>query len=215
MVPIWDNLGRRSNNGDLAGAQQEFNAIQTLGQSGPFANGDAFKISQRQQDFAAIGQALQAGDLAGAQQAFAKLESTFHHHHQVQSGQATPAVVVNLSPTASATPSSSTDATATTTGKTDSSTGPEIVLNLGNLTAGEQITIGLNNDSKGGEQVTIGVSGQANQSPEQITLNLNQSTNQEIVLNLFTAPPAPQPRPAQRRAALSTQRLKYGSCLRG
>jgi len=41
--------------GDLAGAQQEFKAIQDLAQSGPFANGDAFKISQRQQDFTALG----------------------------------------------------------------------------------------------------------------------------------------------------------------
>jgi len=41
--------------GDLAGAQQEFKAIQDLAQSGPFANGDAFKISQRQQEFTALG----------------------------------------------------------------------------------------------------------------------------------------------------------------
>jgi hypothetical protein len=49
-----------------------------LGQSGPFANGAPFKIAQREQDFEAIGQALQSGDLAGAQKAFAQLKSTFH-----------------------------------------------------------------------------------------------------------------------------------------
>ena len=55
-------LGQALQSGDLAGAQQEFSAIQNLGQSGPFANGNAFKVSQREQDFAAIGQALQAGE---------------------------------------------------------------------------------------------------------------------------------------------------------
>jgi hypothetical protein len=53
------------------------------------------------------------------------------------------------------------------------------------VTAGEQITIGLNNNATGGEQLTIGVSSQQNQAPEQFTLNLNQNTNQEIILNLF------------------------------
>jgi hypothetical protein len=181
-------LGQALQNGNLAAAQQEFNAIQTLGQSGPFANGDAFKISQRQQDFAAIGQALQSGDLAGAQQAFAQLESTFHHQ-QAQSTQSAPAVVVNLSTPASSTSATTSSSTATSAASTTtpaaSSTGPEIVLNLGNVTAGEQITIGVNSGANGGEQVTIGVSGQQNQPPEQITLNLNQNTNQEIVLNLF------------------------------
>ena len=60
-------LGQALQSGDLAGAQQEYGAIQNLGQNGPFANGDAFKVSQRQQDFDAIGQALQSGDLAAAQ----------------------------------------------------------------------------------------------------------------------------------------------------
>jgi len=58
-------------------------------------------------------------------------------------------------------------------------------VNLGNVTAGEQITIGFNQGSNGGEQVTIGVASQAGQNPEQITLNLNQNSNQQIILNLF------------------------------
>ena len=62
----------------------------------------------------------------------------------------------------------------------------EIVLNLGSLTAGEQITIGLSNAGNGTEQVTIGVA-QQNQAPEQITLNLNQNSNQQIILNLFNS----------------------------
>jgi hypothetical protein len=181
-------LGQALQKGDLAGAQQEFKAIQDLAQSGPFANGDAFKISQRQQDFTALGQALQSGDLAGAQQAFAQLESTLHQHSQKVPPQPSPAVVVDLG--APAPPVSGTS-TGTSTSGTGTSTPPaagsEIVLNLGNFTPGEQITIGVNSDNKGGEQVTIGVSDQKNKTSEQIVLNLAQNSNQEIILNLFNS----------------------------
>jgi hypothetical protein len=191
-------LGQALQSGDLAGAQQEFSAIQNLGQSGPFANGNAFKVSQREQDFAAIGQALQSGDLAGAQQAFAQLESTFHHQH---SSEAPPSVVVNLSlpstpasaPAPAATtaaapaPSSAPAPQSTAPSSTAPAPGTEIILNLGNVTPGEQINIGISNGSNGSEQVTIGVSNQQNQSAEQITLNLNQNTNQQIILNLFNS----------------------------
>lgn len=136
-------LGQALQSGDLAGAQQEFSAIQNLGQNGPFANGNAFKVSQREQDFAAIGQALQAGDLAGAQQAFAQLESTFHHQRSVEPQ---PAIVVNLSvastaaptPTAAPAPSSSASQPPAAS-STGSAPGTEIILNLGNVTPGEQI----------------------------------------------------------------------------
>jgi len=185
-------LGQALQSGDLAGAQKEFSAIQSLGQSGPFASGDAFKSSQREQDFAAIGQALQSGDLAGAQQAFAQLQNTFHHHHQQVSEQP-PAVVVNLnasSPAASApatsATSTSTDSQPTAASSTAPASGTEIVLNLGNVTPGEQITIGVSNPGNGTEQVSIGVA-QQNQAPEQITLNLNQNSNQQIILNLFNS----------------------------
>lgn len=188
-------LGQALQSGDLAGAQQEFSAIQSLGQSGPFASGDAFKSSQREQDFAAIGQALQSGDLAGAQQAFAQLQSTFHHQNQ-QSSEPQPAVVVTLSesPAASSaassapsTPASASSAASQTAASSAAPAGAsEIVLNLGSLTAGEQITIGLSNAGNGTEQVTIGVA-QQNQAPEQITLNLNQNSNQQIILNLFNS----------------------------
>jgi hypothetical protein len=145
---------------DLAGAQQEYSALQTLGQSGPFAGGDPFKSSQREQDFVAIGQALQSGDLAGAQPVFAQLQSTFHSR---QSSEPSPAVVVNLggssSPSSAAT-SSTNSPPATAANSTASASGSEIVLNLGNMTPGEQITIGLSNPGNSSEQVTIGVSGQ-------------------------------------------------------
>lgn len=71
-------LGQDLNSGDLASAQQDFVTLETLGQGGPFRNGDVFAPkNQREKDFVAIGEALQAGDLAAAQKAFADLESTF------------------------------------------------------------------------------------------------------------------------------------------
>lgn len=91
-------LGQALQSGDLNNAQQLFNALQTLGQSGPFANADPFSNNQREQDFTAIGQALQSGDLAGAQQAFTALEQTFHPQSQTASTSSStgPAVIVNL-----------------------------------------------------------------------------------------------------------------------
>jgi hypothetical protein len=202
-------LSQALQSGDLAGAQQEFNAIQTLGQNGPFSSGNAFQASQRQQDFNAVGQALQSGDLAGAQQAFADLQSTFHS----QRAAVPPAFVVNLSGAPAAPPVSGTPAQPVAGGSTGSGGGPEIILNLGNanptqtaaggsagsgggpeivlnlgtITPGEQITIGVSNSGNGTEQVTIGVANQQNQNPEQITLNLNQNSNQEIILNLLNS----------------------------
>jgi hypothetical protein len=197
-------LGQALQSGDLAGAQQEFSAIQNLGQGGPFANGNEFQSKQRQQDFNAIGQALQAGDLAGAQQAFAQLKSTIVQHQR--NIEPPPSVVVNLSlastaasaPTAAPSPAPASAPAPSSTGasqptaasSTGSAPGTEIVLNLGNVTPGEQINIGISNGSNGSEQVTIGVSNQQNQSAEQITLNLNQNTNQQIILNLFNSTPS-------------------------
>ena len=180
-------LGQALQSGDLTAAKQQLSAIQALGQGGPFANGDAFKVNQRQFDFQAIGQALQAGDLRGAQQAFAQLKNSFQHQRSVDP----PAVVVNLSgsPTGSSSSgtSGSTSSQSTGASSTGAASGTEIVLNLGNVTPGEQITIGVSNAGNGAEQVTIGVGNQQNQSPEQITLNLSQNSNQQIILNLFNS----------------------------
>jgi|HubBroStandDraft_6_1064221.scaffolds.fasta_scaffold45534_3 hypothetical protein len=193
-------LGQALQAGDLADAQQDYNAIQTLAQSGPFANGAAFAVSARQQDFAAVGQALQAGDLAGAQQAFAQLQSTFQRAPHGQPAEAQPLeVVINLgsAPAASSTgaaanasalPAAQTASAATPAASpSTTASGPEIVLNLGNVTAGEQITIGVNETSNGAEQLTLSVANQQNQNPEQITLNLNQNSNEQIILNLFNS----------------------------
>ena len=114
-------LGQALHSGDLAGAKQEMSAIQTLGKSGPFANGDPFKVSQREQAFEAIGQALQSGDLAGAQKAFAQLKSTFQHvHHPVPS----PAANVTLGGSAPAADSPSTDAQPAAASSTAFPSGP-------------------------------------------------------------------------------------------
>ena len=188
-------LGQALQEGDLTGAQQEYQTLQALGQGGPFANGDVFKVSQREQDFEAIGQALQTGDLAGAQQAFTELENTFHH-----SSQTTPpaeVVVVNLGGSASASAAGSApsaSASGESTQQPDSAAGsspaagnPEIVLNLGTASAGEQITIGVNNTGDGTEQVTVGVADAQNQNLEQIVLNLSQNSNEQIVLNFLNS----------------------------
>jgi len=175
-------LGQDLKTGDLAGAQQEYQAIQNLAQNGPFKNGDAFIRSDRQQDFSAVGQALQSGDLTAAAQAFTALEHSFAPKPV---SAAPPQPVVEPNSTAVPSPATTTPPAAS---------GPEIVLNLGNVPAGEQITIGLTNAGNGTEQVSISVANAQNQSPEQITLNLNQNSNQQIVLNLFNSTAAP---PAQ------------------
>jgi hypothetical protein len=146
----------------LAKAQVAYNNITALGQGGPFASGNSFRSSQREQDFTAIGQALQSGDLAGAQQAFAALKGTSHGGAQVDP-PAAPAAA--------------------------SSGGPEIVLNLSNSSGGstspEQITINIGNSgSGGGEQVSLSVGNQGS-NPQQVTFNLGSNSNEQIVINLL------------------------------
>ena len=170
-------LGQALQSGDLAGAQQAFTAIQALSQNNTSANGNSFKVSQRQQDFNAIGQALAAGDLGGAQQAFADLKATVQHRGPVTDP---PASVVNLS-------GAGTSAASGSGSSTGSSSGSAIVLNLGNVTPGEQINIGISNGSDGSEQLTVGVTQPGQSSPEQLSFNLNQNSNQQIVLNLFNS----------------------------
>jgi hypothetical protein len=176
-------LSQALQSGDLAGAQQDFSAIQNLGQNGPFASGNAFALSNRQQDFNAIGQALQSGDLTGAQQALAQLQSTFQGNKAVTDPG--PAVIINISEQAAAS-STSTASTTATSPTTTSATGPEIVLNLGNgagSSTPEEITISLNNTSSG-EQITIGVGTQQNPNAQQLSFNLAQNSNEQIILNL-------------------------------
>ncbi len=156
-------LGQALRSGDLAGAQTAYNNITTLGQSGPFAGGNPFRVNQREQDFTAVGQALQSGDLAGAQEAFDTLRSTFPG----ASGVVDP-------PTASPA----------------SSTGPEIVLNLSNgsgssSSSPEQITVNISNAANGGgEQISLSV-GSPGGNTQQISFNLGANSNEQIVVNLM------------------------------
>ena len=75
-------LGQDLQAGDLKAAQQDFNTLTALGQTGPNKNGQTFQQANRAQSFQAIGQALQSGDLAGAQSAFASLQGTFGQQSQ-------------------------------------------------------------------------------------------------------------------------------------
>lgn len=175
-------LGQALKSGDLAGAQQDYNNIQTLAQSGPFAGGNAFGVNQREQDFTAIGQALQSGDLTGAQQAFAQLQSTFAPQSATDPG---PAVILNISQPGAASSTTTTGVASTSS----TSAGPEIVLNLGGGSGSgspEEITLTFNNTGSGGEQLTIGVGSQQNPNAQQFTLNLPQNSNEQIVLNLLS-----------------------------
>ncbi len=87
-------LGSALQSGDLNGAQQAYNALAALAQSGPFASSEPFSKSSRAQAFEAVGQALQSGDLAGAQAAFATLTGK---NSSEGASQAAPSAVVNLS----------------------------------------------------------------------------------------------------------------------
>ena len=172
-------LGKDIKSGDLSDAQQEYQALQTLGQSGPFANGDTFYVSGREQDFQNIGSALQSGDLAGAATALLQLRDTF----KPQSVSSSDATTSSGASSAAASKSAGTSAAISAS----PAKGAEIVLNLGNLPAGEQITIDLSGASNGKEQVSISAANSHGRSEGQILLNLAQNSNEQIVLNLFNS----------------------------
>lgn len=176
-------LGNDLKSGDLTDAQQEYQALQTLGQSGPFANGDTFALSGREQDFQNIGSALQSGDITAAEQALQQLGQSFKHPGSAAASTASSAASDASTSGASAASDTSTSAAA----PTSSAGGPEIVLNLANMPAGEQITIGLSSGANGAEQVSISAENAQGQSDGQITLNLSQNANEQIVLNLFNS----------------------------
>src|SRR5208282_2947137 len=86
-------LGSALQSGDLAGAQQAYQALAVLGEDGPFANSEPFSKSNSAQAFNALGEAVQAGDLTRAQAAFSALKG------DQNKSQETAATVVNLSST--------------------------------------------------------------------------------------------------------------------
>jgi hypothetical protein len=91
-------LGSALQSGDLNGAQQAYNTLAALGQSGPFANSEPFSKSSRAQAFDTIGQALQAGDLAGAQAAFATLTGSQKNSATSQATQAAYVILTGTQP---------------------------------------------------------------------------------------------------------------------
>ncbi len=90
-------LGNALQSGDLNGAQQAYQSLAVLGDSGPFANSEPFGNSTRAQDFNALGEALQAGDLTRAQASFATL--TANQGNFASAAQVTPAAVTTLAST--------------------------------------------------------------------------------------------------------------------
>ena len=193
-------LGQDLQAGNLSAAQTDFNALTTLGQSGPNANGQPFQNSTRAQDFQAIGQALQSGDLADAQSAFATLAATFGG--QGPRGHAvgpTPVVPPISVPPSTATGSGGDEivinlGSASSASSSSGSTTPEIVINLGQgsgspSTSPEEITINLGSGSSGG-QITIDenqAQSGSSSSAQQLTINLNQQSNYELILNLLNS----------------------------
>lgn len=100
-----DQLRTALMSGDLAGAQQAYNSLVSLGKQGPLANGAPFAAADRESDFQAIGQALQAGDLSSALNSLQAIHQSFlRQYGQPGNGSGSssssspgPAAVVNLS----------------------------------------------------------------------------------------------------------------------
>jgi hypothetical protein len=102
------------NNGDLTSAKAAFDTLQKNRQGAPADAAGA--TSQRDQDFAAIGKALDSGDADAAKQALAKLRddrkdasgasgaapATHHQHHHGHRAQSADAAPLTYSPSASA-----------------------------------------------------------------------------------------------------------------
>jgi hypothetical protein len=165
----------------------------------------------RQTDLHQLGQALGTGDLAGAQSAFqaiAKLGQSgpfsagapFSNSQREQDftaiGQALQSGNLSAAQQAFSSLKSTFEKNGgqppqvqnplTTNPGAPSPLGPEIVVNLsnsGSSTSPEQITINLNQTSGGGEQVSLSF-GQQGSNPQQVTFNLGPNSNEEIVLNL-------------------------------
>ena len=184
-------LGKDLQAGDLNAAQQDFNTLTALGQSGPHANGQLFQRADRAQDFQVIGQALQSGDLAGAQSAFASLASTFGQGHQGVAPPPSslppvglvPPSTINLPPD-SIGPSPVAPPVvqppihllppSTVTLSTGSSSNvPEIIINLGGASS-----IGASNGSATPELViNIEEGASSTASPEEVTINLGSGSS--------------------------------------
>jgi hypothetical protein len=208
-------LGQALNSGDLATAQTEFNNITTLGQSGPFASGNAFALSNPQQAFATLQSTFQRSG-GGTPTPIANPGSPNNPAPVVTAAPTLtpiasspgPEIIINLSSGSGSTSTASSAPTSSSTTSTGTS-GPEIVLNLGNgSSTPEQITISLGSASSSGvEQLSISVGNQQNPNAQEVTLNLNANSDEEIVLNLAgpsATSPASSTSPASTASAATT-----------
>jgi hypothetical protein len=228
-------LGKDLAAGNQTAAQQDFNTLTALGQSGPNSNGQVFQRADRAQDFQAIGTALQSGDLTAAESAFTTLAGTFNKNVQAElaiSGYGSgmtgaqpvgptrtpvssvplpvaakpvgptpvgptavvPPVSTGADPVGSTTPPASNIPEiiinlggASGTSASSGSAAPEIVINLGqennsSTASPEEVTINLGSGSSG---ATISIDTPQGSSSEQI--NLNQQSNNELILNLLNS----------------------------
>ncbi|MGB8776231.1 MAG: hypothetical protein WCC78_19010 [Terriglobales bacterium] len=187
-------LGKDLGAGNQIAAQQDFNTLTALGQSGPNANGQVFQKADRAQDFQAIGTALQSGNLAGAESAFTTLAGTFNKNVQAElaiSGYGatgaqpvgpTPAPVgtvplptpVSTVPLPVAQPVGPTSVGPTTAG----SSVPEIIINLGGASgtgastgsATPEIVINLGQENNS-----------SSTSPEEVAINLGSGSSGDTI----------------------------------
>ncbi|HLM79992.1 MAG TPA: hypothetical protein VK302_05095 [Terriglobales bacterium] len=192
-------LGTDLQAGNLNAAQQDFNTLTALGQSGPNKNGQTFQQAGRAQDFQAIGQALENGDLAGAQSAFATLGGTFGAQSQqaqsaisaYSSNSGVAEIVINLgSPSGtSASSGSSAPEVVVNVGQGGSSPSgassvPEVVINLGGAsnTSSASSTSASSGTTTPEIVVNFGQeSGSSSPSPEEVTINLGSAISGIVV----------------------------------
>lgn len=152
---------------------------------------------------------MQITQFSNSGQDFGQFQGQFHNRHASGSSQSStqnaPEIIIEFNPSpepsvplanppATLSPDTTTPATTGTTQQAASS-GPEIVLNLGQGASGpEDITISLNPNQNGGEELTIGVGNQSGQNQQTIDINLPQNSTQQFILNLLatTATPSTQ-----------------------
>lgn len=210
-------LGQDLQAGNLSAAQTDFNTLTSLGQTGPFQNGQPFQQTNRAQDFQAIGQALQSGDVASAQTAYTALAGTFSGQSQqaqtaISAYNSAPIeIVINLgtpgASTSAGTATPSTAAASNTTASTSSTeattptaetTTPEIVINLGpgsgaSGTSTSELVINLG--QAGASSASTSSSNASTAAAPELIINLGSSqsaassgsTTPELVINLNPA----------------------------
>ncbi|MGD0823939.1 MAG: hypothetical protein ABR908_05110 [Terriglobales bacterium] len=199
-------LGQDLATGNQTAAQQDFNTLTTLGQSGPNANGQVFQSAARTQDFQAIGTALQSGNLSAAQSAFTTLAGTFNKNVQAElaiSGYGTTGAQpvgptpapVSVTPPPVARPVGPTPAPVSATplqpvaqpvgptsvGPTTAGTSsfPEIIINLGGASGS-----GASSGSATTPEIVINLGQENNSSsasPEEITINLGSGSSGDTI----------------------------------